>query len=169
MPTQRPLFPCIFPQAHGRARPPRVRPPRARPHLPAAMSGKEGDGGKEGVVGVIQEPGKRRSRRSKGAPLWKTFVARTLKTVHPGLQMAPKTQSILNSLVDDIFERIVLESTRLVRFTRKRTLTSKEIRTVTKLMMSGDLRRHGVLEGNRAVQKYSDYYSKAMKKFAEAK
>ena len=57
--------------------------------------------------------------------------------------------------INDIFERIALEASKLCRFSKKATLSSREIQTAVRLMLPGELSKHAVSEGTKAVTKFS--------------
>ncbi|UYV77879.1 Hist2h2be [Cordylochernes scorpioides] len=61
------------------------------------------------------------------------------------------SKAIMNSFVNDIFERISGESSRLVHYNKRHTITSREIR----LLLPGELAKHAVSEGTKAVTKYT--------------
>lgn len=61
----------------------------------------------------------------------------------------------MNSFVSDLFERLASEAGRLVRYNKQATLTSREIQTATRLIFPGELAKHGVSEGVKAVTKYT--------------
>jgi len=63
--------------------------------------------------------------------------------------------STINSFMNDIFERIATESGRLIRYNKKSTLSSREIQTATRLVIPGELAKHAVSEGTKAVTKYN--------------
>ena len=65
--------------------------------------------------------------------------------------------SIMNSFVNDIFERIVAEASRLCQYNKKPTLTSREIQTATRLIIPGELAKHGISEATKAVTKFTSY------------
>ena len=81
---------------------------------------------------------------------------RVLKQVHPEIGISKKAMSIMNSFVNDIFERLAQEAVRLSRYTKKTTLTSREIQTSVRLMLPGELAKHAVAEGTKAVTKYAN-------------
>ena len=56
--------------------------------------------------------------------------------------------------INDIFERIALEASKLCRFSKKSTLSSREIQTSVRLMLPGELSKHAVSEGTKAVTKF---------------
>ena len=61
--------------------------------------------------------------------------------------------SIMNSFVFDLFERISLEASKLVRYNKKHTLTAREIQSAVKLLLPGELARHAVIEGAKSISK----------------
>jgi histone H2B len=63
--------------------------------------------------------------------------------------------SIMNSFINDIFERLATEAGRLSRYTDRRTLSSREIQTAVRLILPGELAKHAVSEGTKAVTKYT--------------
>lgn len=63
--------------------------------------------------------------------------------------------SIMNSFINDIFEKIALEAARLVRYNKKQTLSSREVQTAVRLLLPGELAKHAVSEGTKAVTKYT--------------
>ena len=62
---------------------------------------------------------------------------------------------ILNSFVNDIFERIAGEASRLAHYKKHSTITSREIQTTLCLLLPGELAKHAVSEGTKAVTKYT--------------
>ena len=75
--------------------------------------------------------------------------------MHPDTGISKKGMSIMNSFINDIFERIALEASKLCRFSKKATLSSREIQTSVRLMLPGELSKHAVSEGTKAVTKFS--------------
>jgi histone H2B len=63
--------------------------------------------------------------------------------------------SIMNSFVNDIFERIANEASRLSHHNDKHTISSREIQTAVRLLLPGELAKHAVSEGTKAVTKYT--------------
>ena len=48
-----------------------------------------------------------------------------------------------------------IEASKLCRFSKKATLSSREIQTAVRLMLPGELSKHAVSEGTKAVTKFS--------------
>ncbi len=69
--------------------------------------------------------------------------------------MSKKAIAILNSFVGDIFERIATEAGKVARYNKKNTLSSREIQTGVRLVLPGELAKHAVSEGTKAVTKYT--------------
>jgi histone H2B len=62
---------------------------------------------------------------------------------------------VMNSFINDLFDEIATESGKLVRCNKKTTLTSRKIRTAVGLLLPGELAKHAVSEGTKAVTKYT--------------
>ena len=83
------------------------------------------------------------------------YIYRVLKQVHPETGISKKSMSIMNSFINDIFEKTASEASRLVRYNKKHTLSSREVQTAVRLLLPGELAKHAVSEGTKAVTKYS--------------
>ena len=107
---------------------------------------------KSAVKKVAKAAAKANRRRVES---FSVYIYRVLKQVHPETGISKKSMSILNSFVNDIFEKIANESSRLVRYNKKHTLSSREVQTAVRLLLPGELAKHAVSEGTKAVTKYS--------------
>ncbi|CTQ41269.1 histone H2B [Babesia microti strain RI] len=96
-----------------------------------------------------------RFRRKKRTETFALYIYKVLKQVHPETGVSKKSMSIMNSFINDIFERLAVEATRLIRYNKKRTLSSREIQTAVRLLLPGELSKHAVSEGTKAVTKYT--------------
>jgi len=83
-----------------------------------------------------------------------SYIYKVLKQVHPNTGISKRGMSILNSFINDIFERLALEASRLSRYNKKSTLSSREIQTAVRLLLPGELAKHAVSEGTKAVTKF---------------
>ena len=75
--------------------------------------------------------------------------------MHTDTSVFSKVMSIMNSFVNDIFERIAAEASRLAHYNKRSTISSREIQTAVRLLLSGELAKHAVSEGTNAVTKYT--------------
>ena len=96
---------------------------------------------------------KKRKRRRRES--YSIYIYKVLKQVHPDTGISAKAMSIMNSFVNDIFERIAAEASRLAHYNRRSTITSREIQTAVRLLLPGELAKHAVSEGTKAVTKYT--------------
>ena len=77
------------------------------------------------------------------------------KQVHLDIGILSKAMGIMNSFVNDIFERIAGEASRLMHYNKRSTITSREIQTAVCLLLPGELAKHAMSEGTKAVTKYT--------------
>ena len=77
------------------------------------------------------------------------------KQVHLDTSILCKAMGIMNSFVNDIFEHIAGEASHLARYNKRSTVTSREIQTVVRLLLPGELAKHAMSEGTKAVTKYT--------------
>ena len=77
--------------------------------------------------------------------------------------------AILNSFVNDIFERVATEASsrfyrvavfcvvngglELAAYSKKSTISSREIQTAVRLILPGELAKHAISEGTKSVTK----------------
>jgi histone H2B len=59
--------------------------------------------------------------------------------------------SVVNSFMIDIFDRIASEAGQIVRRNNVATVSSRVIQTAVRLVIPGDLGKHAVSEGYRAL------------------
>lgn len=81
---------------------------------------------KQPKVGKDGKPVKRKTKRTE---TYSTYIYKVLKQVHPDTGISRRAMSIMNSFINDVFEKIATESGRLVRYNSKSTLSSREIQT----------------------------------------
>lgn len=79
----------------------------------------------------------------------------TVSQVHPDTGISSKAMSIMNSFVNDIFERLASEASHLAQYNHRSTITSREVQTAVRLLLPGELAKHAVSEGTKAVTKYT--------------
>ena len=100
--------------------------------------------------------GDKKKRKSRRKESYGIYIYKVLKQVHPDTGVSSKAMSIMNSFVNDIFERISAEASRLSHYNKKSTITSREIQTAVRLLLPGELAKHAVSEGTKAVTKYTN-------------
>uniref|UniRef100_A0ACD5VFC3 Uncharacterized protein n=1 Tax=Avena sativa TaxID=4498 RepID=A0ACD5VFC3_AVESA len=120
---------------------PAGKKPKAEKRLPASKEGGEGKKGKK--------------KAKKSVETYKIYIFKVLKQVHPDIGISSKAMSIMNSFINDIFEKLAGESAKLARYNKKPTITSREIQTSVRLVLPGELAKHAVSEGTKAVTKFT--------------
>lgn len=100
-----------------------------------------------------ERDGKKRRRHRRES--YSIYIYKVLKQVHPDTGISSKAMSIMNSFVQDIFERVATEASRLTHYNKKQTISSREIQTAVRLHLPGELSKHAVSEGTKAVTKYT--------------
>lgn len=94
-------------------------------------------------------------RKKKRTESYAKYIYQVLKQVHPHTGISSKAMGILNSFVTDIFERIAKEASKLSAYNQSKTISSREIQTAVRLILPGELAKHAVSEGTKAVTKFS--------------
>ncbi|CAH3149137.1 unnamed protein product [Pocillopora meandrina] len=121
------------------------------PKVPAAGKGEKRAGKAKSAP---TDPGKKKEE-SKRKESYAIYIYKVLKQVHPDTGISSKAMGIMNSFVNDVFERIATESSRLAHYSKKSTISSREIQTAIRLLLPGELAKHAVSEGTKAVTKYT--------------
>jgi len=101
--------------------------------------------------------GRKRTQRiktTKKKPSFATYIYKVLKQVHPDTGISQKGMQILNDYVFDLLKRIGEEARTLCELFSKKTLSSREIQTAVRLCLPGELAKHAVSEGTKAVTKF---------------
>ncbi|VFQ76699.1 unnamed protein product [Cuscuta campestris] len=118
-------------------------PSKARKKLP-----------KESVAAAASAE-KKKKKVKKSIETYKIYIFKVLKQVHPDIGISSKAMVIMNSFINDIFEKLAQEASRLARYNKKPTITSREIQTAVRLVLPGELAKHAVSEGTKAVTKFT--------------
>ncbi|CAG5092954.1 Similar to Histone H2B.1/H2B.2 (Tigriopus californicus) [Cotesia congregata] len=86
----------------------------------------------------------KKGRKKKRKESYAIYIYKVLKQVHPDTGVSSKAMSIMNSFVNDIFERIAAEASRLAHYNKRSTITSREIQTAVRLLLPGELAKHAI-------------------------
>ena len=98
---------------------------------------------------------KKKSNRKRKYATFSIYIYKVLRQVHPEIGISKKAMNIMNSFINDTFDRLSLEGSKLVRYNKKSTLSSREVQTAVKLLLPGELSKHAISEGTKAVSKYN--------------
>ncbi|EGP83391.1 unnamed protein product [Zymoseptoria tritici ST99CH_1A5] len=120
-----------------------------------APAGKAPAEKKEAGKKTAAATGDKKKRTKTRKETYSSYIYKVLKQVHPDTGISNRAMSILNSFVNDIFERVATEASKLAAYNKKSTISSREIQTSVRLILPGELAKHAVSEGTKAVTKYS--------------
>ncbi|KAJ6797527.1 histone H2B.11-like [Iris pallida] len=97
----------------------------------------------------------KKKKKAKCVETYKIYIFKVLKQVHLDIRISSKAMGIMNSFINDIFEKLAQESSRLARYNKKPTVTYREIQTSVHLVLPWELAKHAVSEGTKAVTKFT--------------
>ncbi|GIM12045.1 hypothetical protein Vretimale_15430 [Volvox reticuliferus] len=138
-------------EAKAEAKPKGEKPAKKVKKVPAKKAGKEPSASGDGEG---DKKGKKKAKVAK-SETYKLYIYKVLKQVHPDTGISSKAMSIMNSFINDIFEKVATEASKLSRYNKKPTVTSREIQTAVRLVLPGELAKHAVSEGTKAVTKFT--------------
>lgn len=104
-----------------------------------------------------QNPSPRKKSRSctyLGHRNYSLYINRVRKEVVPERGISSRTFGIMNTLVNNIFERIATQAYSLMCFRNRRTLTPEDIQKAVYMLLPGRLAKYAVAFGSEAVQRY---------------
>jgi len=99
--------------------------------------------------------GTAKKRKKARKETYSSYIYKVLRQVHPDTGISTKAMGVLNSFVNDLFERIATEASKLASYSKKSTISSREIQTAVRLILPGELAKHAISEGTKSVTKFS--------------
>ncbi|XP_041068195.1 histone H2B type 1-A-like [Carcharodon carcharias] len=106
---------------------------------------------KQLLTKVTKKPPKkwRKSRKQS----YSAYVYRGLTHVHPSTRISSKALSVMNSFIIDSFEHIASEASHLIHYNKRHIIMAREIQSAVRLKLPGELAKHTVSKGAKAVNK----------------
>ena len=111
--------------------------------------------GRPASVGGARK-GEKAKKKKRRVETYSTFIYKVLKQVHPDTGISSKAMSVMNSFSNDIFHKISVEASKLALYNKRPTIISRDIQTAVRLILPGELAKHAVSEGTKAVTKYTN-------------
>lgn len=115
-----------------------------------------------GAPSASEKKAEKKRGRGRGKPRrvesYKSMIYRVLKDIHPDVGINNRAMSIMNSIVNDMFNQLAAEARLLVKMNHKQTMKDRDIQTAVRLIFGGQLARHAVSDGTKAVTKYTNSY-----------
>ncbi|GAA5956173.1 hypothetical protein JCM8115_001644 [Rhodotorula mucilaginosa] len=87
-----------------------------------------------------QDDDKKKKKKKARKETYNTYIYRVLKQVHPETGVSNKAMAIMNSLCNDMEERLSEEAGKLAAYNKKATLSSREIQTAVRLIFRANWR-----------------------------
>lgn len=97
-----------------------------------------------------KKEGKRRRTRHE---TFSIYIYKVLKQIHNDTGISKKSMQIMNSFINDCFDKLALEASKLVRVNKRHTLSAREVQTAVRLLLPGELAKHAIVEGCKALSK----------------
>merc|ERR1740138_1476450 len=76
------------------------------------------------------------------------------------MRISKQAMAIMNSQVNDTFERIASQAFQMARLTKSNALSSRDVTSACRLVLPGELSKHAVAEGNRCLMTYKEVLAK---------
>ena len=89
--------------------------------MPPKVSGKAAK--KSGKAAKAITKGDKKKKKLRRKESYAIYIYKVLKQVHPDTGISSKAMSIMNSFVNDLFERIAAEASRLAHYNKRDTIT----------------------------------------------
>ena len=96
-----------------------------------------------------------KTKKRRAPESFKSYIFKVLKQVHPQTRISKKGIAIMNNFVTDTFDKVAVEASKLCRMNKTMTLGSREVQSAVRLVLPGELSKHAVSEGTKAMTKFS--------------
>jgi histone H2B len=106
-------------------------------------------------AGGKKAAGAKKGKRTRRVESYSSYIYKVLKQVHPDTGISQRGMAVMCSFIGDLFERVAGEAGKLARYNKKATLSSREVQTAVRLVLPGELAKHAVSEGTKAVTKFT--------------
>uniref|UniRef100_A0A914H4K7 Histone H2A/H2B/H3 domain-containing protein n=1 Tax=Globodera rostochiensis TaxID=31243 RepID=A0A914H4K7_GLORO len=87
---------------------------------------------------------------------YNVYIRRVLKKFHPDIDITAKSLAIVNSFINDMFNRICADATRIASIEGRKTIKMRDMDNAIKLVMPDGLAKRTVSAGIKALTKYKE-------------
>ena len=108
----------------------------------------------DGAKTPAKTPKKGDGKKRKGVQKYDSYIYEVLKQVHPDCGISKKSMITMNNFVTDIFDRVMEKAGQLIKG-KKETISSRTVQSAIRLILPGELAKHAVSEGTKAVTKFT--------------
>ena len=96
-------------------------------------------------------------RKARGASrTYGSYLAKIHRQVNGKLTISAAAVDAINSLVEDLEDRVSGRAIQLARLAKKKTLKASHVQTATRLIFPREVGAHAVAEGVKAIVKFGD-------------
>uniref|UniRef100_A0A183BSQ2 Histone domain-containing protein n=1 Tax=Globodera pallida TaxID=36090 RepID=A0A183BSQ2_GLOPA len=95
-------------------------------------------------------------RREPRQQTYNVYIRRVLRKLHPDLDITAKSLAITNSFINDMFNRICADATRIASIEGRKTIKMRDMDKSVQLVMPDGLAKRTVSAGTKALTKYKE-------------
>ena len=110
--------------------------------------------GKKLAVLAKSKSARKKQRKTGRRDDLTSYIYKVLKQVHPDTGFSKKGMAVMNSFAKDIFEQLAAQAADLAKIDNRKTLHAKDFSAACRLILPGELAKHAVSEGSKAVTKF---------------
>ena len=107
------------------------------------------------AIKAVKKTVEKPKAKRRAAETYKSYINKILKQVHPKTGISKKGMTIVNNFVCDTFERVATEAGKLCKMNKRSTLSSRDVQSAIRLVLPGELSKHAVSEGTKAMTKFN--------------
>jgi histone H2A len=86
---------------------------------------------------------------------YEAYIAKVLKQVHPDTGISSSTLKGINAAIVGLANRLIHRSADFTRLINGKTISSREVHSAVRSLLSGEMTKHALSEGAKAVTKYN--------------
>lgn len=105
----------------------------------------------------VKKQGGAEKRHRKRKTSFASYIFKVLKQVHPNTSITRRSMNIMDTYIGDQLEALVREASVLAQSNKRQTISGREIQSAVRLVLPGELAKHAVSEGTKAVTIYNAY------------
>lgn len=98
---------------------------------------------------------KKKRHRKRDYSSFSSYIYKVLKQVHPDIGISSKGMAVMNSFIDDMCDKISSQAAKMANYNKRKTMVSRDIQSAVRIVMRGELAKHAISEGTKAVTKYN--------------
>ncbi|XP_076807036.1 uncharacterized protein LOC143450396 [Clavelina lepadiformis] len=123
-----------------------VKRPRSCNHSSTASSSSTGHTSKKG------------GKLKKGEEDFRNHLFKILKEIYVDTGITRQAMDVVNTLINYLFRTVASEASGIMVSSNRTTLTANDIQNAVRRVLPGELQKHAVSEGTKAVVKFKSFY-----------